>query len=177
MRFFRLLICAGYWGLLTVLLLAPHPATLLGFRRLPTFPWGDVGTHLIAFTVLTLVVLGSQWPRWPAWRLLLALVAYGLAAETLQWFVPPRAVELLDYAENLLGVGVGMGMYCLARRALRPFRAPPAPRPARPAPVAVAPATTGVIPRTPAPIVVRRRSHVGDATGSTAATSQTRRDC
>jgi VanZ family protein len=166
MRLFRLLICVGYWGLLTVLLLTPYPAAVLGLRKLPTFPWGDIGTHFVAFTILTLVVLGSRWPKRLAWRLVLALLAYGLAAESLQAFVPPRAVEFLDYVENLLGVGVGTVIYWMLRLSLQPSLGEAPSDPRRPSPAAVAHAITDLIPPMPAPGVVCRRSYVGDKTSS-----------
>lgn len=157
MRFFRLLIGVGYWSLLTVLLLTPHPAAVFGLRQLPTFPWGDRGTHFVAFTILTLGGLGSQWPRRLAWRRVLALLIYGLAAESLQGFVPPRAVEFLDYTENLLGVGLGAAVYWLARLWLQPSRADAPPDPARPRPAAAAQVIADLIPPMPARGVVRRR--------------------
>jgi hypothetical protein len=107
MRTIRLLICAGYWGLLTVLLLAPNPTAAVGLGRFSTLPWGDIGIHFTAFTILTLLVHGSRWPKGIGWSFLAVLVAYGITTESLQWFVPSRAVELLDYTENILGVAVG----------------------------------------------------------------------
>ena len=116
MRAIRLLICAGYWGLLTVFLLAPNPTAVVGLRRFPTFPWGDIGIHFTAFTILTLLVHGSRWPKGIGWPFLAVLVAYGITTESLQWFVPSRAVELLDYTENILGVAAGTGIYWRAHR-------------------------------------------------------------
>jgi VanZ family protein len=119
MRTIRLLICAGYWGLLTVLLLVPNPAAVVGLRKVPVFPWGDIGIHFTAFTILTLLVHGSRWPRGIGWPFLAVLVAYGITTESLQWFVPSRAVELLDYTENILGVAAGTGIYWLGHRLIR----------------------------------------------------------
>lgn len=116
MRTVRLLACAAYAILLTMLLLAPHPAELVGLRRIPTFPWGDVGIHFTALTILSLLVHGIGWPTRVRWPIVAALLAYGLVIESLQWFVPPRSVELLDYLENMSGVAVGTGFYWLAQR-------------------------------------------------------------
>jgi len=52
MRILFLLACICYWPLLTVLLLVPNPAELVGLDAVPVFPWGKFGVHLIAFTGL-----------------------------------------------------------------------------------------------------------------------------
>ncbi len=125
MRAIRLMICVGYWGLLTVLLLAPNPAKVVGLRRVPVFPWGDIGIHFTAFTILTLLVCSARWPNGIGWPVLVVLLAYGVTAESLQWFVPSRAVELLDYTENVLGVAAGTGICWLAHRFVGHRAAPP----------------------------------------------------
>ncbi len=109
MRILRYLICAAYWVFLTVLLLVPDPAAVVGMKRVPVFPWGDIGIHFTAFTILTLLVHASRWPKRPGW-IVVVLLAYGIATESLQYFVPPRAVELKDYTENIIGVLVGSGI-------------------------------------------------------------------
>jgi hypothetical protein len=119
MHAIRLLICAGYCGLLTVLLLAPNPAAVVGLRRVPVFPWGDIGIHFTAFTVLTLLAYCTRWPKGIGWPVLAILLAYGIATESLQCFVGSRAVELLDYTENILGVTAGTGIYWLTHRLIQ----------------------------------------------------------
>ena len=109
MRILRYLICAAYWVFLTVLLLVPDPAAVVGMKRVPVFPWGDIGIHFTAFTILTLLVHASRWPKRPGW-IVVVLLAYGIATESLQYFVPPRAVELKNYTENIIGVLVGSGI-------------------------------------------------------------------
>ncbi len=125
MRTVRLLFCVAYAVLLTMLLLVPQPAEFLRLRKVPRFPWGDIGIHLTAFTILTLLVHGLRWPTRTRWPIVAALLAYGLVVESLQVFVPPRSVELLDYLENTLGVAVGTGIYWLARRLIRSFSISP----------------------------------------------------
>jgi hypothetical protein len=124
-RTIRLLIGAGYWGLLTVLLLVPNPAAVVGLRRIPVFPWGDIGIHFTAFTILTLLVHGFRWPKGIGWPIVAVLLAYGLTTESLQWFVPSRTVELLDYMENIFGVATGTGIYWCAHRLIQQRRASP----------------------------------------------------
>ncbi len=94
MRIVRLLICLGYWALLTVLLLAPNPAAVVGLRKVPTFPWGDMGMHFTAFAILTLIVNAARWPRCPGRFIVVLLLVYGIAAESLQAFISPRAVDM-----------------------------------------------------------------------------------
>jgi VanZ family protein len=46
---------------------------------------------------------------------LLGLLAYALATETLQWWVPPRTVQWSDYLENVLGIAAGWCLYRIAQ--------------------------------------------------------------
>jgi VanZ family protein len=100
------LTCLAYWAFLTVLLLTPDPAAVVGLKQVPVFPWGDVGIHFSFFTILAILVHAIRWPKRPDWPILVLLV-YGIATESLQAFVPPRTVELMDYVENIAGVAFG----------------------------------------------------------------------
>lgn len=96
----------AYCGLLTFALLVPDPAAAFGLRaRGAEIP--QRGVHLTAFFALGIVASGAQWPRRRTARAAM-LVVYALLTESLQYFVPPRTVELLDYAENLLGIGIAL---------------------------------------------------------------------
>ena len=110
------LTCAVYWLLLTVLLLVPDPLALVGIHG-PIGPPGGRMIHFLFFTVLALLICVS---RWPIRRGLLAglAVAFALATEMLQGFVPQRKVELLDLTENLLGLATGTAIWCLIRNKL-----------------------------------------------------------
>lgn len=114
-RVFRVAICSLYWLGLTVLLLVPNPARALGMRRVLSLPWGDLGIHFAAFTLLTLLVCVARWPRPIGWPMV-ALTIYAVTIESLQALVPPRTVELKDFAENVLGIAVGLGVYWCARK-------------------------------------------------------------
>jgi len=118
MALVRWSICIAYWCLLTVLLLARDPAALVGLDRVPVFPWGDLGIHFTAFAVLGLLVHVSRWPKGPGWTLLV-LLAYAVATESLQALVPPRTVQLTDYAENVLGIAAGSAFYWTVWSVLR----------------------------------------------------------
>ena len=122
MRTLRLMVCLGYCVFLTVLLLVPDPAAVVGLSKRPVFPWGEIGTHFTAFTILALLAHGSQFPRSPRWLLVVLLCAYGITTESLQAFVPHRSVELLDYTENILGVLTGSGLYWLVVQWMRQKR-------------------------------------------------------
>ncbi len=110
MALLRWSICITYWCLLTVLLLARDPAALVGLDRVPLFPWGDWGVHFAAFAVLGLLVHVSRWPKGSGWTVPV-LLAYALATESLQAFVPPRTVQLADYLENVLGIAAGSAVW------------------------------------------------------------------
>ena len=116
MRIVTLLVCFCYWIFLTVLLLVPNPAALVHLQRVPTFPWGKFGIHLIAFTILSVLVHTTRWPKRSWWPLIAILVLYGITTETLQLFVPHRSARVMDAVENILGIAIGAGIYWLARR-------------------------------------------------------------
>jgi glycopeptide antibiotics resistance protein len=122
MRIAALLSCLGYWLLLTALLLVPNPAALVGLRAVPTFPWGKFGVHLIAFTILTVLVHVTRWPKRLCWPLIVFLVVYGITTESLQLFVPHRTARVMDAIENILGIAAGTGIYWLAQAFRRPNR-------------------------------------------------------
>jgi VanZ family protein len=126
MGLLRLLFVSAYWLLLSVLLLAPDPAAVLGFLHAPRVPTSGIGLHFTAFFTLSLLVCAARWPKRPGWLIVTLLVGYGLLIESLQYFVPPRAVELLDYTENTLGVLAGAGIWWLVHRLIRGRRPAPA---------------------------------------------------
>ena len=113
MRIVTQLACFCYWILLTVLLLVPNPAALVHLQRVPTFPWGKFGIHLIAFTILSVLVHTTRWPKRSWWPLIAILVLYGITTETLQLFVPHRSARVMDAVENILGIALGAGIYWL----------------------------------------------------------------
>ena len=116
MRFAAPLACLGYWLLLTTLLLVPHPAALAGLQAVPTFPWGKFGVHLIAFTILAVLIHATRWPNHLCWRLVVLLLVYGITTESLQLLVPHRTARVMDGIENILGIVAGSGIYWLIRR-------------------------------------------------------------
>ena len=114
------LICYGYWLFLTVLLLVPNPAALVGLEAVPIFPWGKFGVHLGFFTVLGFLVSTTRWPKRPWWPLILLLLIYGVTTETLQLFVPHRTARVMDAVENILGIALGTGIYWMVLRLRKP---------------------------------------------------------
>jgi VanZ family protein len=119
MGLLRLLLVSAYWLLLSVLLLAPDPAAILGYLHAPRVPTYGIGVHFTAFFTLSLLVCAARWPQRPGWLIVTLLVGYGLVIESLQALVPPRAVELLDYTENTLGVLAGAGIWWIVHRLIR----------------------------------------------------------
>ena len=123
MRLAILIAFIAYWLLLTVLLLVPNPAGLVGLSKVPIFPWGKFGIHLGFFTVLGLLANATRWPKLPWWPLTVFLVVYGITTETLQLFVPHRTAQVIDAIENILGIAVGSAIYWLVLRLMQPNRA------------------------------------------------------
>jgi hypothetical protein len=120
-RIVNLLTCCCFWIMLTMLLLVPDPAALVHLQRVPVFPWGKFGIHLIAFTILSVWVHATRWPKRLWWPLVAFLVAYGFTTESLQLFVPKRTARVMDGIENILGIAAGAGIYWLLLRLMQPF--------------------------------------------------------
>lgn len=99
------LACLAYGLFLSVLLLVPDPAALLGLSEVPGPPGGRM-VHLAFFTVLGLLASSSRWPLRTR-ALLILLGGYAVGTELLQHFVPPRTVDPIDALENLVGLGLG----------------------------------------------------------------------
>ena len=111
-----------YWVLLTVLLLVPNPAALLGLHAVPVFPWGKFGVHLGFFTVLGFLATR----RTMAQRSRLAddrfpdgvRPGHGSLAVA---FVPHRHAAVIDAVEDILGIALGVAIYWLLQRLTQPL--------------------------------------------------------
>jgi hypothetical protein len=121
MRIAVLLAALCYWLLLTVLLLVPNPAALIGLHGVPMLPWGKFGIHLLGFTGLGFLAHATRWPKRPCWPLIVFLVVYGIATESLQLLIPPRTAQVADGIENMLGIVVGSLVYWLVLRLAQPY--------------------------------------------------------
>jgi hypothetical protein len=110
-----------YWVLLTVLLLVPNPAALLGLHAVPVFPWGKFGVHLGFFAVLGFLASAVRWPKGPGWPMTVFLMVYGPATEVLQRFVPHRHAAVIDAVEDILGIALGVAVYWLLQRLTQPL--------------------------------------------------------
>jgi hypothetical protein len=124
MRIFARLACLCYCLLLTVLLLVPNPAALVGLQAVPVFPWGKFGVHLIAFTSLAFLANATRWPKRPWWPLIVLLMVYGITTESLQLVVPHRTARVMDGIENILGIAAGSAIYWLSLRLVSPSLKP-----------------------------------------------------
>jgi hypothetical protein len=121
MRIIVLLTFLCYWLFLTVLLLVPNPAALVGLHAVPIFPWGKFGIHLMFFTVLGFLANSTRWPKRPCWQMIVFLVVYGITTESLQFLVPHRSARVMDGMENILGIVAGSAIYWLLLRLMQPF--------------------------------------------------------
>jgi hypothetical protein len=120
MRIAVRLACIFYWLFLTVLLLVPNPAALVGLHAVPVFPWGKFGIHLSFFTVLGFLANATRWPKRLSRPLIVFLVVYGITTESLQLFVPHRTARVMGGFEDILGVALGSAIYWLVLRLVRP---------------------------------------------------------
>lgn len=96
------LLLAALLIVITWLALVPAPPRTL------TTGW-DKSNHALAFASLAFTAVWALWqqPRhWP--RLVLALVAYGIAIEIAQSFLPPREADWHDVVADSMGIALGL---------------------------------------------------------------------
>jgi VanZ family protein len=105
-------ICAGYWLLLTALLLARDPMGWFdGGRRVDAvYDRVEPVAHLASFTLLTLLVLATRWKLSRGW-LMAILFGYGLATELVQSQIPGRQMQLIDLIQDCAGIVAGCALY------------------------------------------------------------------
>ncbi|MFB0509137.1 MAG: VanZ family protein [bacterium] len=69
--------------------------------------------HFGAYTVLGLIAQAAV-----GIHSLTIGISLGTGTELLQFFVPGRTVEFLDWLANILGLGLGIGAYFLVKKVL-----------------------------------------------------------
>ncbi len=121
-------ICAGYWLLLTVLLFAQNPWGWAGSGRRVDAVYEHVEpiSHLVSFTLLTLLVLAARWPL-PRVTMLGLLAGYGAATELIQSQIPGRRMQLSDLIQDLAGILAGCVFYWAWRRLSGRWKTEPSP--------------------------------------------------
>lgn len=113
-------ICAGYWLLLTGLLLARDPLHIFdGGRRLDeAYDYLEPIAHLASFTLLAWLVLLTRWPLRRRW--LMGIVAgYGMATELVQSQVPGRHMQLADLLQDFGGILLACLLFWCWRRLMK----------------------------------------------------------
>jgi VanZ family protein len=105
-------ICAGYWLLLTALLLAKDPwGWFDGGRRVDAvYEVVEPMAHLLSFTLLTMLVLATRWSISRGW-LIAILAGYGIATELVQSQIPGRQMQLSDIIQDFVGILAGCAAY------------------------------------------------------------------
>lgn len=71
----------------------------------------DKWLHLIDYAVLAFVLAGALRASSLSIRAWGSASAYGVVLEMLQWGIPYRAFSLGDIAANVLGAGIGVGLW------------------------------------------------------------------
>jgi hypothetical protein len=105
-----------YLSLLTMVLLSSNPAAVVGLERIPSMPGGDITMHFGSFMVLTILVHSVCWPKPIHGSLVAVLLIYAGATESLQALVPPRTVDVKDFASNVFGIAAGSLAYWSLQR-------------------------------------------------------------
>ena len=73
------------------------------------------------FTVLGFLANPIRWPKRLCWQMIVFLIVYGIATESLQLFVPHRTARVMDAVENILGIAFGSAIYWLLLRVMQPY--------------------------------------------------------
>jgi VanZ family protein len=104
-------VLAMYWPTLFVVAHIPVPQVV---RRAHMY---DKSLHLLAYMILTFLLWSAvksaqrvQWRRAAVWCLLVAVAVYGVCDELLQHFVADRSTDPRDFAADVIGAGVALGM-------------------------------------------------------------------
>ncbi len=92
--------------------------TFLGLTRntsgmLPAY--NDLVMHFAGYLVAGLSI-SAAWPRTALWQRGLFLLAYSIAIEIIQHFLPPRTFSWLDILANLGGIVAGLLLFILLKR-------------------------------------------------------------
>lgn len=102
---------ALYWPALFVVAHIPTPQVV---RRAHMY---DKSLHLLAYMILTFLLWSAIWPtqrvqwrRVAVWWLLFAVAVYGVCDEWLQHYVADRSTDPEDFAADMIGAAVALGM-------------------------------------------------------------------
>ncbi len=113
-------LCLAYLAVFSWLLLTEDPARILPWKSSLKTVGGTAAplAHLMGFTVLTFLAFAS---RWPIRRAMVVLALFGCASgtELLQRLVPRRTPEFGDFALNVVGITLGVGIWLACRHSRR----------------------------------------------------------
>ena len=108
----------GRWAtviaLIAIIYLAIEPSNIQTVDAM-----NDKGKHTFAFFVLTVGFLGF-W-RFPLLPVGLSLLAFGVAIECMQYFIPGREASFRDVMADLLGILLGVLLVRYAPKKYFPF--------------------------------------------------------
>jgi len=90
-----------------LVLFATYISAILPQDIAPTLgPISDKWTHLLAFSVLTLLLRFAY--RITIIQTVFSLFLYGILIEVSQYFTPNRCAEILDVVADMIGVAIGV---------------------------------------------------------------------
>ncbi len=75
----------------------------------------DVALHALAFAVLSFGVQVAYFSSKPL-AAALTMLGYGVLIELVQMLLPARTAELKDLVVDVIGIGIGMGLFALFGR-------------------------------------------------------------
>ena len=109
-------VTGGIWLLCTVLLLAPKPWILFWKSQISEEISIEFSvSHLCMFGTLGFFVELSR-RQWDSLTWLHILVAYGLATEILQHFIPSRTCSVLDLCQDCAGAYLGIHLGLIVKK-------------------------------------------------------------
>jgi len=98
-----------YRWLFWITIVAVYILAMLPQESAPSLGWGDKGNHILAFVVMSILLILSY--RISLTKVALLMVAYGVWIEISQYFTPTRSADYRDVVADSIGVAIAILIY------------------------------------------------------------------
>ena len=92
-----------------ITIIAVYILAMLPQESAPTLGWGDKGNHILAFVVMSILLILSY--RISLYRVAILMVVYGVWIEISQYFTPTRSADYRDVVADSIGVAIAILIY------------------------------------------------------------------
>ncbi len=87
------------------------------------FPLYDKVLHLAAFALLSFLMAIPRLPKRAGVRMLIIPIAFGALIEIVQFFVPARQMDILDWVADILGSATAFALFVFIAFLIKRFQA------------------------------------------------------